>query len=87
MGYLPDYGVTFFAECISCGCRLCAVDIPVQGRYPAVVPANAVYRPGIPTLHCIACENKFLGRSIAVTITIPANTIKAGEVIVLWGRE
>lgn len=56
VSYLPDYGVTWRSHCLTCGVMLCAVDIPIAGRYGSVVPANANYAPGRPTLHCKKCE-------------------------------
>ena len=64
VSYIEDYGVTFRTSCLRCGVLLCARDIRIAGGRGEVVPANAHYTPGRPTLLCKACievtpESKF----------------------------
>ena len=55
VSYIEDYGVTFRSTCRRCEALLCARDIPIRGRRGDVVPSNAHYTPGRPTLFCKTC--------------------------------
>jgi len=55
VSYIEDYGVTYRSTCRNCGVLLCVCDIPIQGTRGEVVPANAHYTPGRPTVFCKSC--------------------------------
>ncbi len=55
VSYIEDYGVTFNSTCLECSVRLVTIDTPIRGTRDQVVPANATYTPGRPTLFCKTC--------------------------------